>query len=259
MSTIELCRDFDSARYNLLGSIESADKFVRQNSQIDELLNQAAKLFFKHNAHSVFGLGLLHRHHWCNSGERMSQEAGTVSGEAALVTRPVQGALDHTREVPWLWAISEGKYHPLEFTSDPVARALFVKTAEIPEAFFRDLSNLLDESPIGHMLGLAIIQRELHNSMPDDHTLLEFSYCDERESVIHVRHVEDAVESIITTWGFEIRIEPKAGCVEPETKCHPVYKCRCREYTDEDGKKHHQGHESYKERHDQIRGQHNPS
>jgi hypothetical protein len=260
MSAIALRHDFDPSRYNALGSIISADEFVREDSRIDGLLNHAAKLFLQHNACSVFGLGLLHRHHYCESGERMSQAARVVSGEEELVTRPVHDNRDYNFESPWLWAISDRKYYPLEFTSDPVARELFERTVEVPEGFFRELSELLDESPIGQMVGLAIIRRELHSRMPKDHTFLEYTYGDERESVIHVRHEDEAVGSIVTAWGFETRIDPISGCVEPATKCDPVYECYCRTTRHEDGRVEHDGfHGSKKVDHRQIRGQHNPS
>ena len=255
MSVQELCRDFDTDRYNGLGSIEKADKIARAENHLDELLSLACSLFVKHRVEHRFGVALLHRHYVCNVGERMSQHLGISAGEAALVTNPTVGKVDYVAEVPWLWSISNGRYHPLEFTSDKAAVGLFWRDNDVLAEFLRDFANLVETSPIGHLIGLAIVERELHRGMSADYTLLEYSLEDERESVLYVRPLSDAEDSIITTWAFERSIDPTSGCVEPETECRPTYKCRCNDRGV--GTTH--AHTPEKDGHRQIRGQHDPA
>jgi hypothetical protein len=255
MSVKELCRDFDIDRYNKLGSIENADKIARVDNYLDEFLSLANSLFVKHNVQHRFGVALLHRHYVCHDGERMSQHLRVSAAEAALVTNPIVGEVDYIAEVPWLWSISHGHYYPLEFTSDKAAASLFWGENDVLAEFLCDFANLVETSPIGHLIGLAIVERELHRGMSADYTLLEYSLADERESILYVRPLSDAEDSIITTWAFRKSVDPTSGCVEPETQCRPIYKCRC----PRGGVGTTHQHEPYKDGHFQVRGQHNPS
>ena len=259
MSVKELCRSFDVDRYNRLGSVENADRIVRTDNALDELLNRANLLFMKHGVQFRFGVALLHRHYLCREGERMSQNFQISAGEAGLVTEPAVGDADYVTEVPWLWSVSDGRYYPMEFTSDKIAISLFPREDVLD--FLNDFADIVETSPIGHLIGLAIIERELHREMSDDYTLLEYSSGDERKSILYVRPLSEAEDSIITTWGFQGSVDPTSGCVEPQTGCRPIYKCRCPAGgVGETGiSAHGNGHESYKSDHFQIRGQHNPS
>jgi hypothetical protein len=263
MSVKELCRSFDMDRYNNLGSVEEADKIVRTDDALDEFLSRASFLLVKHGVQFRFGVALLHRHYLCQDGERMSQSFQVSDGEAALVTKPVAGEANYEVEVPWLWSVSDGRYYPMEFTSDETAISLFPEDGDIAGEFLADFADFVETSPIGHLIGLAIIERELHREMSDDCTLLEYSSGNERKSTLYVRALSEAQDSIITTWAFQAAVDPMSGCVEPATQCRPIYKCRCPSGgVGETGiaiSAHGNGHEAYKDGHFQIRGQHNPS
>jgi hypothetical protein len=259
MSTQVLPYEFDAEQYNRLGSIEDADRWVRADSQLDEFLENAGRILFEYGAHSVYGVGLLHRHHWCAPGEHFRQEERKDLDETVLVTRPAAGSPNLEVEVPWLWSYNKGNFHPLEYTSDNSAGLLYERTKLTPRAFFDEMSDFMGGSPIGHLLGLAILDRDLHKTMSDDEMFLECSYNLDKESVIYVRKRDDTSDSIITTWSFREVVDPVSGCVEPETGCKPRYGCKCDWVTEEDGRRVHQGHRPFKEGHDQIRGQHSPS
>src|ERR1700712_265587 len=99
MGIMELSRNFEVDRYNILEGIENADGIVRMDGRLDELLHRASTIFLKHGAHSRFGVALLQAHYHVNDGERMSQRLTAMEGEPALVTEPTISDADYATEV----------------------------------------------------------------------------------------------------------------------------------------------------------------
>ena len=250
MSVLELSESFDVHRYNALFAVEHANRIVRTDGAINDFLESAGHLFVKHGVRSGFGVALLHRHQTCHEGERMIQYPRIVNDEAALVTQPVLKDINPIAAVPWVWAIFDGRLCPMEFTSDEVARDYSLEDGALPREFLKDFIELTGVSPIGHVMGLAIVERALHKQIPDDCLALEYSDERERKSVIFVRSRDVAASTIETTWAFERFITPASGC-ESTSSCSTV----CRTECIEDYGKHSNIHF---ERHNVVPG-HNPT
>jgi hypothetical protein len=224
MSQTQLCGEFSVETYNHLRSIEEADRLARVNGQLDQFLREAAALFVRHNMQERFGIALLHRHHVCDSDERMVQYYHDSEDEKALLTRPVCDEATPGTETPHVWAIFDGAYRPLEFTTDGCVRHLFFM-GDVPSSFLTDLSELLKASPVGHLFGLAVVKRTLSEGADDTQVLLEHSNIERRESTVHLRNRDETQMTITTAWTFG---SLKAGnTIVSETECVATQRCQC--------------------------------
>jgi hypothetical protein len=241
---IELSADFELDRYNSLFSVEYANAAVRNDNAISHFLADAAVLFVSHGMQSLFGVALLHRHHTLRDGERMIQYGESFGDEPALVTRPVVGP-DQESAVPWVWTLQDGQLHPMEFTTDPLARSLFTQGRQLPEAFVADFAELIDRSPVGHLIGLAIVERGFYNSATDDCGPIEYTADQTRSNVIFIRERSSfESHSIETTWAFEGDVDPVLGCYASTscgTSCYAYCKSRCGENKDLEHYRIHEG------------------
>jgi hypothetical protein len=193
---------FKSSIYNALSSVEEADAFVRRDNQLNTFLRNAAPVFHKHNLQHRFGVALLHKHSECARTEHMIEFGDLVDGEAALVTRPVRTLPVEQDAVPVVWSIVEGTYHPLEYSTDPLACELYNAEA-IPEAFLNDFAGLARLSPVGDHLGLAVIKRQFYLAAPAEFGALEISGLAERSNVVFMRNrAEFKGKSIETAWSL---------------------------------------------------------
>lgn len=220
-----LTRDFEVSRYNALGPVEEANRTVRQDDLIVEFMRQAASLFRKHGVESRLGVALLHRHHTCEQGERMTQQAAWVDGERALVTRPITTKLDLREEIPWLWAVSDGQFFPMEFTRDPLARALLLSD-NIPPEFLQEFAELSASSPIGLFIGLAVVERTLYSPIEYDEIPLEVTDPQARSAIVRIRKFNSVAKAIETAWTFKEYIDPVAGC-DTRSSCQGTCRVNC--------------------------------
>jgi hypothetical protein len=235
---MELSADFELDRYNSLSSVEDANAAVRNDNAIADFLAEAAELFVRNGVQEWFGVALLHRHHTLRNGERMIQYAQSFGGEPALVTRPVVGEPDQESAVPWVWTLQDGRLHPMEFTTDPLARSLFAKGRQLPEAFVVDFAELIDRSPVGHLIGLAIVEREFFKSATDDCAPIEYTVTEKRRNAIFIRERSSfKSQSIETTWAFEGQVDPVLGCIS-KTDCASSCKIYCQTYCYDNGSRH---------------------
>jgi hypothetical protein len=205
-------------------SIEAANGTVRTGDRLDQFLSAAGKLFARHSMHDRFGVGLLHKHNLCEPGERMVQYDCTIDDEQALVTMPVREEADLRVEVPNVWAVSGGKFVPLEYTTDVCARDSF-HAGDVPAAFLGDFADLVEASPVGNLFGLAVVKRALAQSAEESQVLLEYSDLVQRKNVVFLRHREQAPMSITTAWTFEQFA--RSDRITAETECVATQKCNC--------------------------------
>jgi hypothetical protein len=255
---MELSADFELDRYNSLFSVEDANAAVRNDNAIAHFLADAAELFVRNGVQSSFGVALLHRHHTLRDGEHMVQYAQTFGDEPALVTRPVVAKPDRESAVPWVWTLQDGQLHPMEFTTDPLARSLFTKGRQLPEAFVADFAELIDRSPVGHLLGLAIVERDFFNSATEDCAPIEYTFTEGRSNVIFIRKRSSfKAQSIETTWVFEGQVDPVLGCIS-KTECASSCKVYCATWCFENGGRHSEvQHQSAHTPHHTPRPEHN--
>jgi len=251
MTVTALARPFDCERYNALVPVEAADRIVRANNALGEMLSRAGVLFVKHGMQSRFGMALLHRHHTCHVGERMTQAPGRVNDESALVTQPLAAGTHHRPGIPWVWSVSEGEFYPMEFTTDSKAERLYHDPANVPEAFLNEFVELVTASPIGHLLGLAVVERAFYDTIPAESIAVEYSNIERRASIVLARERHEVSNTIETTWAFEAIIDPMLGC-ESQSACVTVCKCEC---IDDAGTHSH----IHFDRHRTTPGQHNPT
>ncbi len=196
-----LCKTFSPAIYNSLSSVEDADKKVNQNDALAVFLDGAKPIFYTHSMHDRFGVALLHKHYECGDSEHVIQHEEIIDSENALVTRPVHAAPSREDAVPVVWSLIDGTYHPLEYSTDALARELY-GTASIPQAFLEDFADFLRVSPLGRQIGLAVVNRELFTKAPASLGAVEFSGLD-RTSVVYMRdRVEYKDRTIQTAWNF---------------------------------------------------------
>jgi hypothetical protein len=222
----EISRDYELDRYNALLSVEDANAAIRTDDVIGDFLASASELFVRHDVQSRFGVALLHKHNTCDDGESMIQYAGTVNDETALITRPVTKVIDYGAEVPWVWALSDGQFYPMEFTTDKVARSLFTNERDVPAGFLDEFIDLSTRSPIGHLIGLAIVERALFEEIPGDCAAIEYTFPEERSNVIFVRERSGIPTSIETNWVFEGYVDPVLGCVS-KSSCASSCRWEC--------------------------------
>jgi hypothetical protein len=157
-------------------------------------------------------VALLHKHFECYDDERMIQRRELVDSEDALVTRPVSATPSSAGAVPVVWSLVDDTYHPLEYSADPLACELLGE-GQVPQAFLRELSDLLRSSPIGRHVGLAVVKRALSRDSAAPFGALEFSEPHDRTSVVFIRNQDKYKDRMIrTAWDFSNVGGP--GCVQ---------------------------------------------
>ena len=63
---------------------------------------------------------------------------------------------------------------PLEFAPDPAARELFLD-GDVPAAFLAEFAALSKSSPVGNLLGLAIVDREFYGAAKPNDVALKYA------------------------------------------------------------------------------------
>jgi len=226
MSSTALSRDFDSDTYNALLSVEESNRLARADGGLAEFLESASKLFVASGMHERFGVALLHKHNAVEAGERMIQYEGVVGGEKALITRPVSEETGLDEEVPSIWKLSDGRFLPLEFTSDSLARDLF-SASEPPEGFLNAFSDLLKSSRAGRYFGLAVVEREFCQSAKANEVGLEFTNPEARSKIVFLRSRGASANSIETQWTFDGHVDTVSGGIVAETTCAATCRFEC--------------------------------
>jgi hypothetical protein len=213
MRPVEFGEPFDVRVYNALGTVEEADRSVKEDSRLDEFLNASARLFASHGMEKRFGVALLHRHCDCNAMEYMIEYPEVIDGEHALITSPMAAEPHQENAVPAVWSILGDRFYPLEYTRDALARDLYLD-GDIPPEFLDEFVALRNASPIGTLLGLAVVERGFYNGAGDDDIALEFSNYRERCNVVFLRDRGKVVEKTIeTAWTFERAEDPTRTCI----------------------------------------------
>jgi hypothetical protein len=208
-----LSKTFSPSIYNSLISVEEADEKANENNVLQVFLEEATHIFRKHSMQDRFGVALLHKHYECGDNQHMIQYEETINGENALVTRPVHAAPLQQGAVPVVWSLIDGKYHPLEYSTDSLARELY-GSGDIPQAFLEEFSDLLLLSPIGSQIGLAVVNRKLHETA-SELAALEFSDVADQSSVVFMKNRDEyRNRTIRTAWSFSFGGNDcvKSGC-----------------------------------------------
>jgi hypothetical protein len=214
MQPTELGQAFDPHLYNALMSVDAADKTVRSASRLGEFLDAAATLFVNHQMHTRFGVALLHQHSKVAPGEYMIEYGDVHEQSDVLITRPVTRTPEEEEAVPSVWAISDGAFCPLEFTTDPLARDLLCD-GDIPARFLEEFTALTQSSPVGNLLGLAIVARAFYRGAKPNEVALEYSNLLERSNVVFLSdRTASEGKAIETAWTFKPAIEASARCVD---------------------------------------------
>jgi hypothetical protein len=214
MEQTSLSKTFSPSIYNSLISVEEADEKAHQSGVLSLFLEEATHIFHKHNMQNRFGVALLHKHYECGENQHMIQYEEIIKDESALVTRPVHAAPQQEGAVPVIWSLIEGKYHPLEYSTDSLACELY-RSGDIPQAFLEEFSDLLRFSPIGCQIGLAVVNRKLHENAPGAFGALEFSDLMDQSSVVLMRNRDEYRDRTIrTAWSFSFGGNDcvKSGC-----------------------------------------------
>ena len=235
MFSLDLAGDkFEHHRYNSLGSIEAANAVVRADNQIDAYLAHAAQLFVRHGVHQRFGVALLHQHSECEPGERMIQYDRVIDGQKALLTYPVVKADTPGDELPSVWAWSGDGFVPLEFTTDTLARELLLE-GDIPTTFLEEFADLTMTSPIGHLMGLAVVERSLYREAADGQTALEYSTT-ARENVMMLG-INQPAKYVQTSWAFYEVVDDVGEGLFAKTNTNCVTGCKtyCEAYDSSGG------------------------
>ena len=145
--------------------------------------------------------------------EWMIQYGEHINDRDALVTRPSLEDPNHEKASPIVWKIYDGKFYPLEFSTDPLACSLL--DGEVPPSFLDHFKELANRSPIGHLASLAVVSRELYNSASQHEDPVEYSNAENRtNTVVLCNRSELKDKTIETAWSFEKLTEP-----ESEKKC----------------------------------------
>lgn len=202
MQPTEFGQHFDANVYNALASVDAADSAVRAQSRLGEFLDAASKIFRSHQMQSRFGVALLHQHHHVAPDEHMIEYAEAYEQSDALITRPVTKTPQAEGAVPSVWAIADGTYVPLEFTTDPMARDLFLE-GDVPAAFLAEFAALSKASPVGNLLGLAVVGREFYGAAKPNDVPLEYSNLLERSNVVFMKDRSATGKTIETAWSFQ--------------------------------------------------------
>lgn len=223
MNPEELAENFLLDTYNGLSSVETADAEVRQNGALRGFLDTAANIFISHNMHHRFGVGLLHRHNQCAEGERMVQYREVFRGADALVTRPVRNPAPSQKAVPTVWSLDGDTFHPLEYTTDALAADLLMSD-EISDEFVAEFQGLVQSSPIGKFLGLAVVSREFYADAKPNEIALEYGNLVARSNVILHCDPSAGKVSIETAWRFKSPHASGEKVVPPPT-CVPMSVC----------------------------------
>lgn len=203
---------FDYKIYNDLWEVEDANEQINRNNYKDkaEFLKKSAQLFAKYNLTDKLGIGLLHKHNNVEAGERMVEFEGTANNEKALITKPVESDFGG-KSVPTVWTIIDGNFHPLEFTTDPLACHIF-NNLEMPAGFLDEYRDQVNSSPIGKYLGLAVVERDFYNTDSAEDFPLEYSDAKNRANVIFLRDRSETNKAIETAWNFRRVVDVKLGC-----------------------------------------------
>jgi hypothetical protein len=214
---------FERDRYNRLRTIEEANAAVRFDNRLDEYLDSASRLFVRHGMHERFGVALLHQHNAVDAGERMIQRPTVVDGRNALITYPIVSDGVPPDAVGSVWECTGEGFAPLEFTTDALARELVLHD-EIPPAFLADFAQLTERSPIGHLLGLAVVERGLYREAAVDEGALEHSTT-ARENIMTLERREPG-KHIETSWSFTAVID-RNDPLQANTECQSGCKTSC--------------------------------
>lgn len=214
MQASQLGRDFDLSTYNALMSVEEADREVRRDTRLGAFLDAAANVLLAHRMESRFGVALLHRHNVCAAGEHMIEYADVFRDSDVLITRPTARAPRQDGAVPTVWANGEDGFLPLEFTTDAKACDLF-GAGDVPAPFLSDFAALTQASPIGRLIGLAVVDRAFYGGAKPNDIALEYSNLLERSNVVFLSdRAASEGKSIETAWRFQTVIEASARCVD---------------------------------------------
>ena len=214
MTSTGLSGRFDVHAYNDLPAVEEADRDVRADSRLGEFLDGASRLILSYDLESRFGVSLLHKHNRCAPGERMIERDELHDDRPALVTRPSLADLDHELACPVVWQTRDGGYYPLEYSTDPTARGLLHDGA-IPNQFLDDFRALTDRSPVGHLLGLAVVARSFYETAGPGESAIEFSMIEDRANVVYLHdHASLEGQLIETAWSFERGLTVALDCLK---------------------------------------------
>jgi hypothetical protein len=181
---------------------------------LEAFLKDASRLFRAHGMQSRFGISLLHKHYEGTSDEHFIEFSECINFRDSLVTRP---RAVHPREsgaVPVVWKILDGSFHPLEYSDDELACSLLNRD-EVPQLFLDDVRQLIEKSSIGAFVGLGIVGRAFYTNASSDDFPIEYSYSDERASVVFLDPRSLVDESTIeTAWSFETIVDADTTCAQ---------------------------------------------
>jgi hypothetical protein len=212
---------FDAALYNSLGAVEDADRSVRAGGALDAFLLEAADILVAHDMQDRFGVSLLHKHMDCAAGERMIETPIVFQGQDALCTGPTGARSVWNQAVPTVWALRDEGFAPLEYTTDPLATERLGQGA-VAEGFLAAFRQAVARSPIGSLMGLAVVTRRLYAEAAADQIGLEYSNLVPRSSIVVMTDRHGRTErSVETRWAFKKSIDTVSACVQQcLTICH---------------------------------------
>jgi hypothetical protein len=240
--------------YNGLASIEAANEVAKAENKIEDFLSRSQRLFLSHNVHSRFGVALLHQHYFCKSGEIVVQNEELLGNENVLVSQPrVYDAAKET-SIPWLWGVTGEDFHPLEFTTDSLARELLVADS-IPGLFLKDFKELVRATSAERLFGLAVVERSFFEQAKPGDSAIEYSDAENRRNNIYLRERRDTEKLIETTWVFQEEAMSMSGCIA-KSDCATTIRTVCRVRCPKDDGVHSPIHFPDEQRHHTVRHEH---
>jgi hypothetical protein len=207
----ELTDSYRHSVYMQQPDVIDADNFVRNSSQFEPFMDEAANLFCNYNMESRFGICLLHRHHDLRRDEVMVEDRRQTEGRDALVTTPRR----RLAGTPASWTVVDGRLCALEYTTDRRAETC-LHDGEVPQAFLDAFKALSASSALGQFLGLGIVQRDFYRDFAADERAMEYTASGIRASVVFPEKVGTLdFEPIKTAWQFRKRDHDiVASCVD---------------------------------------------
>jgi hypothetical protein len=202
METIRIRDQFDVDVFNSLGTVEDADREIRQDDRLQAYLHAASELFLAHNMQSRFGVSLLHKHDDCAEGEHMIEFEENFAGETSLVSRPITQTPSQAGAAPVVWMLRGSTLFPLEYSTDQFVSEIYA-AGSISDKFLGGFAALAESSLIAKCFGLAIARRKFNERAKPGEGAIEFTGLGGRCNVVRLRpRAEYENRAIQTVWTF---------------------------------------------------------
>lgn len=156
-SSLTLIQPFSTEKFNQLGRLNRIIQCHGANegeqvARIEQVVDQLAKVFVKHQMHDLLGVSLVHNHFLLNDGEIVQTDIATLHANAnvntcmgkdlmaatstdqVFCTKTVSAALPSAAAIPYMWAYDKGakQFFPMQYF-DGTSAAMQQRLAKLLE------------------------------------------------------------------------------------------------------------------------------